>query len=264
MKANIVLGLGIALLLASDAPTPTHADQSAADVLSPAQIFRNVEENYASLTTYSDDGRVVVDGGININFSTRLTRTSFYRIEWEQTRESSDQPGNVSAQAVWSSGAGDYLLTESGLQPKGNREIALSHAAAFSGGATATIPRMFFNLQWADQQEPLDDLVLSEERQADEMVGNISCYVFTKGAEGQTNTLWIGKQDFLIHQVRTVISTEAMRQRAAGTLRMGPELFPAMHGLTLTETHTNIVLNRKFSRADFIPSIPCFQSSDDE
>jgi hypothetical protein len=61
-----------------------------------------------------------------------------------------------------------------------------------------------------------------------------------------------------------VISPEAMREMAASVPEMGPELFPAMHGFTLTETHTNIVLNRKFSRADFIPSFPCFQPDDDE
>ena len=78
-----------------------------------------------------------------------------------------------------------------------------------------------------------------------ENVGAVSCYVFTKGVLGQTNTLWIGKQDFLIHQVRTIINMEAMP------------------GFAATETHTNIVVNRKFTRSDFVPSFPLFQATED-
>jgi hypothetical protein len=254
------------VLLAGGAPAPALADELVGDGPTPAQILRNVEGNYTSLTTYSDEGCVVIatDSDILINFTTRLARTKFYRIEWKQTDEFSDQAGNASTCGIWSSGAGDFLQAECGVQPQGNREIALARAADFSGGATATIPRLFFNRRWGDRGELLDDLALSEKRQADEKMGNISCYVFTGGSQGQTNTLWIGKQDFLVHQVRTVISPEAMREMAASVPEMGPELFPAMHGFTLTETHTNIVLNRKFSRADFIPSFPCFQPDDDE
>ena len=254
--------LCVTVLLASGATSAVLADEAAGDDLSLAQIFNNVQEKYASLTSYSDDGCVVtaVDGNTTVTFvifSTRLARTNFYLIEW-------NQPGNNSAQGVWSSGAGDFLQAECGVQPQGNREIALVHAAAFSGGVTATIPRMFFNGQWGDQKEQLDDLALSEKRQADGKVGNISCYVFTRESQGQTNTLWIGKQDFLIHQVRTVISTEAVQAAAAKASKIGPEVIPALHGFTLTETHINIVLNRKFSRLDFIPSFPLFQSSDNE
>lgn len=262
---KVAFGICVAVMLASGATPAAFADEAVGDDPFTAQIFRNVEENYASLTTYSDEGCVVLtmDGDIMFNFTTRLARTNFYRVEWKQTSESSSQTGDVSAQAVWSSGAGDFLLTEGGIQPQGNREIALAHAAAFSMGATATIPRMFFNMRREGQEEQPDDLALGEKRQADEKVGNISCYVFTKESQGQTNTLWIGKQDFLIHQVRTVISTEAMQEAVVSVSGTDPEMFSALHGFTLTETHTNIVLNRKFSRADFIPTFPRFQSSDE-
>jgi hypothetical protein len=62
---------------------------------------------------------------------------------------------------------------------------------------------------------------------------------------GATNTLLIGKQDFLIHQARMVANMESM---------------PAF---TATETHTNIFLNRRFTRSDFVPSFPLVQSSQD-
>jgi hypothetical protein len=243
------------------------ADEATRDDLSTAQIFKKVQETYASLTSYSDEGRVVtaMDGDTTLTFiifTTRLARTNFYLIEWNRTGESSCYITDTSAQGVWSSGAGDFLQAECGVQPQGNREFALANATAISGGATATIPRIFFPQQ-GDWEEQLDDLALREKRQTDGKVGNISCYVFTRESQGQTNTLWIGKQDFLIRQVRTVISTEAI-QAAAARGPIGPELIPALHGFTSTETHINIVLNRKFSRSDFIPSFPLFYSSDDE
>ncbi len=259
--------LCVALLLACSATSVILADEATRDDLSTTQIFKKVQETYASLTSYSDEGRVVtaMDGDTTLTFiifTTRLARTNFYLIEWNRTGESSCYTTDTSAQGVWSSGAGDFLQAECGVQPQGNRELALANATAFSGGATATIPRIFFPQQ-GDWEEQLDDLALSEKRQADGKVGDINCYVFTQESRGQTNTLWIGKQDYLIHQLRTVISTEAV-QAAAARGSMGSELIPALHGYTWTETHINIVLNRKFSRSDFIPSFPLFYSSDDE
>ena len=258
---KVVFNICAAVLLASGATPVVLAGEAAGDDLLPAQIFTRVQENYASLESYSDEGCVAtaMDGNTTIiAFTTRLARTNFYLIEWKQASESSYYVRNTSAQAVWSSGAGDFLQAECGVQPQGNHDLALANAATFSGDAAATIPWMFFNRQWGDRGESLDDLALSEERQADEKVGNVSCYVFTGGSQGQTNTLWIGKQDFLVHQVRNVISTEAIQSVAAKNLKIGPELIPLLRGYTSTETHTNIVLNQPFSRSDFIPSFPLF------
>jgi hypothetical protein len=235
------LGIGIAVLLASNGTPRVLADEAAGVKLSTIQIFKKVKDNYAAMATYSDDGRVVTARGTIINFSTRLARTNLYLIEWQQVGGSTCATSSTETQAAWSSGPGDYLQTEVGVRSPGNREITLAHAAAFSGGATATVPRIFFDLRWAE--EPIEDSVFSVDRQADENVGEVSCYVFSKGSLGATNTLWIGKQDFLIHQVRTVINMETMP------------------GFTATETHINIVLNRRFSRSDFVPLIPLFQSS---
>ena len=259
--------LCVAILLVCCATSVVLADEATGDDLSTVQIFKKVQETYASLTSYSDEGRVVtaMDGDTTITFimfTTRLARPDFYLIEWNQTSESSRGTRIAGTQGVWSSGAGDFLQAECGVQLQIDRDRALAHATAFSGGATATIPRIFFPQQ-GDWEEQLDDFALREKRQADGKVGNVSCYVFTRESQGQTNTLWIGKQDFLIHQVRTVISTETI-QAAAARVPIGPELIPALHGFTSTETHTNIVLNRKFSRSDFIPSFPLFYFSDDE
>src|SRR5580698_9350385 len=142
---KIIFGFSVATLLAGSPGSVACADETNGNDLSTVQIFRNVEENYASLTTYSDEGSVVstMDGDVMMNFTTRLARTNLYRIEWKQNSASSYQMH--SAQVVWSSGAGNYLQVESGVQPQGDQEISLMHAAVFSDGATKNIPRLFFN-----------------------------------------------------------------------------------------------------------------------
>lgn len=239
-------GICVAVLLASGTTPPVFADDGVGDDLPTIQVIKKVKDTYASMVTYSDEGCVVIALGENsvINFSIRVARTNFYLIEWKRTDESLYSTTSSRSQVVWSSGAGDFLQAEAGVQSQGNREIALAHASAYSGGVTAIVPRLFFNQP--REEERIDDLVFSVTRQADEKVGEINCYVFTKGAMGATNTFWVGKQDFLVHQARMVANMESM---------------PAF---TATETHTNIVLNRKFSRSDFIPSFPLFQSDDDE
>ena len=265
--SEAAFGISVVILLANGASSPVLAGEAGCDELLPAQVFRNVQEKYASLTIYSDDGCVAIasrDGNSIINFTTRLARPNYYLIEWRRSSEATSYPWIASPEAVWSSSVHNLLLlTKCAVRKEYNREIALAHAAAPSGGATATIPQMFFNGQWADQGEPFDKVVLSEKRQADETVGNISCYVFTWGFEGRTNSLWIGKQDFLIHQARTTISPGAIRAAAANLVK-DAEQIRALPGFTFTELHTHIVLNQQFSCSDFVPSFPLLGSSCDE
>lgn len=237
-------GICVAVLLASSATPPVFADEVAGDNLPTIQIFKKVKDNYARMASYSDEGCVVTDQDAGVNFSTRLARTNFYLIEWQPAGGSRSAASSAGIQAVWSSGAGDLFQAEGRMQPQGNRTLALARASADSGGVTATVPPLFFSLQW--QEEPIDDLVFRVTRQADEKVENISCYVFTRGAMGATNTLWIGKQDFLMHQARMVA------------------ILKSMPTFTSTETHTNIVLNRSFSPSDFVPLFPVVQSAESQ
>ena len=154
---------------------------------------------------------------------------------------------------VWSEGKGDYLEMFGHAQKQSDKESALGGATGISGGAAATIPGTFFKMNWGNQ---LGGLVSSEKRQADEKVGDVNCYVFSSELKGTTKTLWIGKQDFLIHQVRNVTSVEAMKAALAEAAKHNPGM-PARlqkikpQGVTSTETHENIVVNQKFSPADF-------------
>ena len=228
------------------------------DSLSTSQIFKKAGENYASLITYSDEGKIVttVDGTtLTTAFTTRLARPNFYLIEWQQNGDSVYSSHNAIAQAVWCSGAGNFLEAGYSTQNEGSPDIALEAAAPYSDGASTTIPQTFFKIPSGNG---LDDSVFEEHRQPDEKVGTVDCYVFSSESQGRTRTLWIGKEDFLIHQVQTAISSEAMQAAMAQVTEETPETTAFLHGFTSTETHTNIVINKPLARSDFIPAIPHF------
>jgi hypothetical protein len=120
-----------------------------------------------------------------------------------------------------------------------------------SGNAAASIPGTFFKMNWGNM---LGASVAGGKQQDDGKVGEVDCYVFWSDTKGGAQTLWIGKEDFLIHQIRTVMSAKAMNALMDDAAKSNPgTVLPPqkVDGLTRTETHTNIVVNQKFSPADF-------------
>lgn len=222
------------------------------DKLTTAEIFKQSQDVYASLSSYSDEGKTVSAIGTAENaphtFTIKLARPNLYRIEWQQQETFS----YVNKGVVWSTGEGDFMVMgDSAPQKQASREMALGGATGISGGAAATIPGTFFKMNWGNQ---LGLSVSDEKRQADEKVGDVDCYVFANELKGNTRTLWIGKKDFLIHQVRNVISPEALRNALAEAAKRNPGMPPSLQnsgGVVSTETHMNIVVNKKFSPADF-------------
>jgi len=225
----------------------------AADKLPPGEIIKRAREKYASLTSYSDEGTTVatLNGStITTAFTIRLARPNLYRINWEQPVHSN----YTNKGAVWSAGEGDFLRMGSGAKKQASPELALSSATGISGGAAATIPGTFFKMNWGDQ---LGGSLLNENQLPEQKVGEVDCYVLTNDLKGRSRTLWIGKQDFMIHQVRTVTSAEAMKTLLAEAAKRNPEMSARMQtskfeGSTSTETHRNIVLNQPFSNKDFV------------
>jgi hypothetical protein len=270
-KSRLALLMSGAMILAGAAVTAAPADDATAPPpdnvgngrLSPRQVFEKVGDNYASLVTYSDVGQIVIyaNGAASVTaFTTRLARPNFYRIEWEQRSESIDPNENIWAQAVWSPGSGNFLATGYSLQSASGLGVALDKAADISHGASAAIPMTFFKVPWGNE---LTDSGFGEEPQADEKLGKMDCYVFTSELAGRTRTLWIGKQDFLIHQIRTVISPEDLQTTMVGVTKNNSEITAFPEGLVSIETHTNIVINAPLSASDFTPSKPCVPPSSD-
>jgi outer membrane lipoprotein-sorting protein len=253
-KNKLALAISGAIMLASGATTVVLSNDMASDDLSSSQILQKAQANYASLTSYSDEGQIVATMStttITTSFTIRLARPNYYRIEWEQTIEPSYSTTKTQVQVVWSLGVGNFLEMGDGPQNEETRYIALAKATEISGGAAGTIPRTFFNMQWGD---PLGGSVFSENRQTDEKVGPVDCYVFTRKLDDQTRTLWIGKRDFLIHQVRTVTTADAMQVLLNRAVKGNHQIISDIHGFTTTETHTHIVVNKQFLRSDFVPA----------
>jgi RNA polymerase sigma factor (sigma-70 family) len=252
-KLKLAIGISAAILLAGGVATVVLSGNGTGDNLPTSEIFKNARDKYASLTSYRDEGRTVANlNGMTFTttFTIKLARPNLYRIEWEQPETSSYTNKGV----VWSAGEGDFMVMGNGGEMKqSSRESALGGATGVSGSAAATIPGTFFKMNWGNQ---LGGSVAGEKRQADEKVGDVDCYVFTSELKGTTKTIWIGKQDFLIHQVRTVTSAEAMKAVMAQAAKRNPEIAARMPKTEYTddistETHENIVLNQKFSPADF-------------
>ena len=252
-KLKLAAGITAGVLVAGGAATVILSTARTGDSLSADEIFKRAQAKYASLTSYTDEGNIAVTlNGVTLDtsFITRLARPNLYRVEWEQNNGTilKNKTG-----AVWSSGEGDYWSTDFRLRSRTTREVALSDNLSPSGGTATSVPRTFFMMKGSE----LSDLsVAFEKRQADEKVEEINCYVLTTEFKGATNTLWIGKKDFLIRQIRTQTSAEAGRSLPTATVRGNPQIIATLDrirfpGITTTETHTNIVINQPFSKADF-------------
>ena len=257
LKINFAAGVGVAALLAGGVATVAISQTSSGEKLSGEVIFQKSRDAYAALTSYSDEGKTVASlNGTTVThtFTIKLARPNFYRIAWEQSSESAAYKSATTKSAVWSAGAGDYLdMGFGGASKQKDKEMALGGATGISGGAAATIPGTFFKMGLGNQ---LGGFQAKKERLVDEKVGDADCYVLTSGSKDHANTIWIGKSDFLIHQVRKVTSAAAMKAMMEENLKRHPEIaarIPKMEysDSVSTETHENIVVNQKFSPSDF-------------
>ena len=277
-KLKLVIGIGAAMLLAGATVSVALSNKNPGDKTDPAaiEILKKVYASYDSLINYSDIG-ISVEEMTNQKrtntFSIQLGRPNLYRIEWKhEAQETFDG-------AIWSSGIGDFeflthqfpnypkLSSQSYKQLK-SPESALEAAGNLSGGAAWTIPPLFFSHR--DDGFGLLGQSSNFQKRDDEKVGGVNCYVLIghlKVTRDLPVTLWIGKDDFLIHQSRRtswaggaavqISPTAAPEEIAAAKkelLRLNAKT--KEHILTNTETHENIVTNQSSSKEDFIYEVP--------
>ena len=255
-KLKLALYIGAAIVVAGGATTVVLSSNGVGGNAAAAEIFKNAREKYASMTSYSDEGQTVATlsgSTITTTFAIKLSRPNLYRIEWQQQVASAAYNSTVVTQAVWSAGAGDFMLNMGGSTTKyKDKETILSSARGISASASSSIPGAFFEMNPGNQLGSAS----GEKQQADEKVGDVDCYVFASESAGRTKTLWIGKQDFLIHQLRVVTSTETEAAMLTKAAKDQPQIIAGLatmgfNGVTSTETHMNIVVNPKLSAADF-------------
>jgi RNA polymerase sigma factor (sigma-70 family) len=302
MKLKFAAGVGVAALLAGSAVTVAISQTSGDDQLKPQEIAKQAQAAYAALSSYSDTGTAASEGGGQTQttiFNIRLQRPNLYRIDWTGTGGFYTSKG-----IVWSQGTGDFFEMgaagqEKNAQPQKMKDMqmALASATGVSGQAAATIPGTFFNQSWGDVLKVAASGRSQLEKEGDERVGAVDCSVISsmldpKKLPGQgkipnnggqvgtmTTTLWIGKQDHLIHQSRMTMdgATIALPQESDANLKtilerqnkpVTPEAIAVLRKemetinkqaqsalssgkFVFTQTHENIVVNHRFSPADF-------------
>ncbi|HEY3760757.1 MAG TPA: sigma-70 family RNA polymerase sigma factor [Verrucomicrobiae bacterium] len=244
-KLKLSLGIAAAILLTAGAATVAisqiDADQIR-DSLTPQQIIQKSQDAYTSLSSYSDNGEVVsaVNGMTLTNFFTiKLARRDLYRVHTESV-----SGGFTNSETTWSGNDGDYMQMNNGQVFRRNDGLW------GAGGQVPAIPGTFFKTPWGNQ---LGLPVSGEKQETDARTGDTDCYVFVNTLGGTTRTLWIGKKDFLIRQIQNISDPEAVKaaleHAAKVTGKPAPKLPPG--SITSTETHENIVLNKKLSLPDF-------------
>ena len=236
------LGLGLtAILLAGVVATVAVANREP----TAKGILARVQKKYASLSSYSETMKTVSQtvlpanlgarGGTSSDLSSiKFARPNLYRLE-NLTRPD--------LFALWSVGDGYFWMmlsnkffrtTDTQIGPE------LIYIAPMS-----VIPSAFFQ---KPDNNPLKALAATADlvRERDERIGGVDCYTITGAPRMEqfplsTMTLWIGKQDLLIHQVRTILPITGSR-------------IPYTN--TVTQTRETISVNWPFSNSDFVHQMP--------
>jgi hypothetical protein len=299
-KLKLAIGISAVVLLAGGAAMVAVSQTSGDSDLSPIEITKKSQGAYAALTSYSDNGIVIGDVGsqsLTTTFNIKLQRPNLYRVEWTQATQFFTNGG-----VVWSAGSGDFLLTKNGQQnarPEKYKdmETALAAATGISGQASAIIPETFFNKNWGGVLKTLASGRTTLAKLADESIDGVDCYVLSSsinpanlpnqgklpdnaGKMGKTTTtLWIGRQDYLIHQSKTTLegTTINLPVMSDATIKAildksnqpaTPEAIAAMRKaldsankqaqnsmasgkFVFTQTHQNITVNPNLTAADF-------------
>ena len=279
LKIKFAVGVSVATLLAGGVATVAISQTSSRDNLTAQEIVKKSLGAYATLSSYSDSGQTKIEQGKQIetiDFSIRLQRPNFYRIEWSQAKvagkfnKDSTFTSNSSKGIVWSSGDGDFFVTDQSVERAKLKDMrtALGYVIGVSGNASTVVPGLFFDLKRPEYGErSLDAGNATLERQKDETVDGVDCHVVSSRRSG-SKTLWIGKQDHLVRKIKTVVETfsaphtdaelkailESQKMpatpEAIASLKQG--LNEAQHRtVVFTQTHENIIVNQKFSSSDF-------------
>src|ERR1700733_999436 len=116
------------------------------DELTPQEIAKQSQDAYAALTSYSDNGTVLLEiAGRNIRttFNIRLAHPNLYRLDWIMMTGQESAKG-----AAWSDGSGDYFEMKAAGKDKEkvkDMQTALGSAALLGNSAIA-IPEIFFKI----------------------------------------------------------------------------------------------------------------------
>lgn len=254
MNSKLFPSLALATVFSAISSTAGFAQTNANTVLTPPAIVQKCLATYAALSSYSDSGKTVesdFNGSAKTNtFHIRMQRPNLFRVTWVQT------DGNVTNTGLWRSAVTDgfskddsVVMTTSG-QPTNAGPVyewipfALTDLALKAGDVTL-LPDIFFHFRPGNILEKNYsghfEVTLTHEN-----IDTNACYLIALNQGARiTNTptvwvtrLWIGKRDFLLHQVQSSITDIKLGERK------------------ITQTHEQIDVNRKYTVEDFEPKAP--------
>jgi RNA polymerase sigma factor (sigma-70 family) len=222
-KLKLAIGITAGILLVGGATTMVISQTTSDDKWTPQEIARQAQDAYAALSSYSDNGTVISEGGgqtTTTTFTTRLQRPNFFRLEWTSTGGSYNSKG-----AAWSDGIGNFFqmgAVGQNIKPQKMNSMQQAFASAMGvSSSAASVPATFFRQPYGDVLgvPALGRTELT--KQNDEKIGGVDCSVFTSRLDATkllaqtklpksvgslgitTTTFWIGKPNHLIYQTRT-------------------------------------------------------------
>jgi outer membrane lipoprotein-sorting protein len=232
-KPKLIAAVAALLLAAVPSTAAPDTEQTA---LSPHDLLTRMWVAYAALSSYSDEVKSVSfahEKTTTWHTTVKLARPNLYLVEWQMEAETppgSDRPTAKNVFGVWSQGDGAVWNNEA----DGVRRYTKEGLFPFTEEDMTFVPFAFFGKPKIHSLLRPDCCRAGYQIGPDEKVGDVECYVL----HGEQNafltrlTLWIGKSDFLLRQVRIVTRHDAQDD-------------------VMTQTHSNIVMNVPMSSSDF-------------
>ncbi len=169
------------------------------------EIIKKMEKKYSSCASYRDTGVVTTvfnqDSGktrtAEVLFNTYLVRPDRFRFDWRSKHPIPNAPFRQSV--VWHNGKSAYLYLEPDMyEPMVDLKMAIAGATGVSDGAAYHVPLMLL----PDLDGSLSSRTSSPKLVGEETFEGVECYVIEIVLRGkQPQTMWIGKQDFLLRRV---------------------------------------------------------------
>jgi RNA polymerase sigma factor (sigma-70 family) len=247
MQTAIVAGICILITVG----TATLLISRPIETRHPREILTQTCQKYASLSSYSGTSESIekIDNKIITASSTfRLGRTNLYFLECEQ-----HAPTFTNRMTAWSDGSGDYWLARDRVvkNPFSGPAFNLGDVAQYiSCGASVVVPAVFFDSYISPQTfaawrsgklvTPTAWLDQHPIMQPDETVGKTDCYVISIETDEGNAKLWIGKQDFLIHQSEQMVKIIEPDFTDEDTKRFFAGVIPELGKMALSQFHVQI------------------------
>ena len=176
------MATAVVLLAAAGSFTIVLSQTGGDDKLTAQEIALASQNTYAALSSYSDTGTAVAEGGgpgTKTTFSIRLQRPNLYRVDAALTGGYYDARG-----AAWSDRTGNYFAFGAASQfadikPTKMHSMQMALLAAGSAWPSWAIPATFFNFNSGDQLKTVASPRASVRREHDQEIGDASCFLIS-------------------------------------------------------------------------------------